>query len=135
MISLSDLEGRWRLDRVIEDARTGVTGRLEGEALWRPDAAGLVQEESGVLHYGDAPPMQATRCYLWRAAGDALEVFFEDGRPFHVVPQAGAEAVHHCDPDLYRVTYDFDLPKRFTQVWRVTGPRKDARIISRFTRA
>lgn len=135
MITLADLEGHWRLARVIEDARAGVTGRLKGEAVWRPDAAGLVQEESGVLHYGDATPMQATRRYLWRAEGTEIAVLFEDGRPFHTLPPQGAEAIHHCDPDLYRVTYSFDWPRAFTQLWQVTGPRKNARIISEFTRA
>ncbi|MEX3014960.1 DUF6314 family protein [Gymnodinialimonas hymeniacidonis] len=134
MITLSDLEGRWHLSRVIEDARAGITGRLEGEAVWRPDADGLVQEEVGLLNYGDAPPMQASRRYLWRSRGGEIEVLFEDGRAFHTLPDAGAEAVHHCDPDLYRVTYDFALPGAFTQVWRVTGPRKDAVLASRFTR-
>jgi hypothetical protein len=134
MIALADLEGRWRLSRVIEDARAGLTGRLEGEAVWRTDGNGLVQEESGTLHYGTAAPMQATRRYLWRADGEGITVLFEDGRPFHTLPAAGAEAVHHCDPDLYRVTYSLNLPASFTQIWRVTGPRKDAQITSHFTR-
>ncbi|MEJ6388996.1 DUF6314 family protein [Gymnodinialimonas ulvae] len=134
MIDLRDLEGRWRLDRVIADARAGVTGRLEGAANWHRDAHGLIQEEAGTLHYGDGLPMQATRRYLWRAAGDAIEVFFDDGRPFHTLPPPGVEAVHQCPPDLYRVSYTFDLPQSFTQVWQVTGPRKDMVLSSRFTR-
>ncbi len=135
MIRLDDLEGRWLLSRVIDDARAGVTGRLVGEAEWRAGANGLIQEEQGTLHYGAAAPMQASRRYLWRQTGSCVEVLFEDGRHFHIVPDPGAEAVHLCDPDLYRVTYDFFLPQAFTQTWRVTGPRKDARITSKFRRA
>lgn len=134
MITLANFEGLWRLSRVIEDARAGVTGRLEGQAVWQPDAPGLAQEESGTLQYGAAPPMQATRRYLWREEGEEIAVFFEDGRPFHTLPAQGGEAVHHCDPDLYRVTYSFDLPRAFVQTWRVTGPRKDATITSHFSR-
>lgn len=134
MITLDALEGRWRLERDIEDARAGVSGRLEGEAIWRADAQGFVQEESGLLHYADAAPMQATRRYLWRAGETGIDVFFEDGRPFHTLPADGEEALHHCAPDLYRVTYTFTGPAEFTQIWHVTGPRKAARIASRFTR-
>jgi hypothetical protein len=134
MIALADLEGRWRLARVIADARAGVTGRLEGEASWHADADGLIQEEAGTLHYGGGPPMQATRRYLWRWVGAEVEVFFDDGRPFHKLPAPGVEAVHHCAPDLYRVSYTFDLPDMFTQVWQVSGPRKDMVLTSRFTR-
>ncbi len=134
MIALTDLEGRWQLSRVIEDTYSGLTGHLEGQAIWSADDDGLVQDESGLLHYGDGPPMHATRRYLWRADGSDIAVFFDDGRPFHTLPDAGREAVHHCDPDLYRVTYKFDLPDGFTQTWRVTGPRKDAVLTSRFTR-
>ena len=61
---IEELRGLWHLSRVIEDVRAGVTGRLEGEAVWRADADGLVQEERGTLRYGDAAPMQASRRYL-----------------------------------------------------------------------
>jgi hypothetical protein len=61
----------------------GAVRAAGGTCTWRRDAAGLVQEEIGTLHYGDAPPIRAERRYLWRAEGDRLAVFFEDGRAFH----------------------------------------------------
>lgn len=131
---LDDLEDLWRLGRVIEDRRAGVTGRLEGESRWTRDGAGLVQEETGLLRYGNAAPMQATRRYLWRADDAGLCVLFDDGRPFHIVPAEGEMADHHCPPDHYRVRYSFELPDRFTTSWHVTGPRKDATLTSTFTR-
>ncbi len=134
MIVLADLEGRWTLEREIEDRRAGLAGRFVGEAEWCADAAGLVQRESGVLSYGSAAPMQATRRYLWRAQGADLAVFFDDGRAFHSVPESGEEALHDCPPDTYRVRYSFDLPQRFSTIWHVTGPRKDAVLRSTFTR-
>ncbi len=135
MITLQELEGLWRLSRVIEDARAGLTGGLEGQSLWSRGEGGLIQTETGMLHYGNAAPMQATRRYLWRGEGGALQVFFDDGRPFHEVPQDGGEALHDCPPDTYRVTYRFGGPEAFTTRWHVTGPRKDAVITSTFTRA
>lgn len=132
MIGLSDLEGCWRLDRVIEDRRAGLTGRLSGTCAWRPDAAGLVQEEEGVLRYGDGPPMQASRRYLWREAGEALAILFEDGRPFHRLAPGRQSDTHLCPPDTYEVTYLFGDGRDFATVWRVTGPRKDLLIRSRY---
>ena len=133
MIQLKDLEGHWTLSRQIDDRRAGLTGRFDGVANWRPDADGLVQEETGHLHYGDAPPMQATRRYLWRQTPAGLAVFFDDGRPFHILTDT-LSAHHDCPPDVYDVTYRFtDWPDWQSQ-WVVTGPRKDAVIVSRYGR-
>lgn len=136
MIRLQDLAGAWRLTREIEDQRFGLTGHLEGRALWLPDGEGLRQEESGILRFGEAAPMQATRVYLWRQRAGRLVVLFEDGRPFHdFQPGEGAAAApHDCPPDRYHVTYDFADWPDWSSLWRVTGPRKDAVIISRFVR-
>lgn len=135
MISLSALEGVWSLERRIEDRRGGVTGHLAGRCVWRPDGAGLRQEETGVLRMGEAAPMQASRVYLWRATGAGLAVLFEDGRAFHGIdPCAGRLRDRHlCAPDTYDVRYDLSEWPRFRQEWIVTGPRKDALIVSVFS--
>lgn len=132
MITLADLQGVWRLDREIEDLRGQVTGRLEGLCRFVPDAGGLRQEEAGLLRMGDAPPMQAQRVYLWRQAGVRLSVLFEDGRPFHGLAPGRLTDRHWCAPDSYEVSYAFDAWPVWTQRWRVSGPRKDALITSRF---
>lgn len=134
MIRLAELEGHWQITRTIEDRRADLTGAFEGEATWSPDAEGLIQTEAGTLRYGNAAPMQATRRYLWRDQDGALRVFFEDGRAFHTVPLEGEEALHDCPPDTYKVRYSFPAPDRFTTRWHVTGPRKDAVLITQFTR-
>lgn len=134
MIGLDDLEGRWSVSRVIEDRRADLMGRFEGEAVWMPDANGLIQDEQGTLIYGTATPMQATRRYLWRAQGPDLLVFFDDGRSFHTVPAPGDDALHDCPPDTYRVRYSFGAKDAFLTQWHVTGPRKDAVLRTQFTR-
>lgn len=129
---LAYLEGRWRLERRIEDRRAGIVGRFDGTCDWVPDGQGLRQVEEGVLQYGTAAPMRASRVYLWRAEEDGLAVLFEDGRPFH---RLGADRVadrHHCPPDIYDVRYDFGDWPQWMQEWTVTGPRKDATLTSRF---
>ena len=133
-LRLVDLEGGWDLRRRIADARAGLVGRFEGTSVWSRDGDGLAQVEEGLLHYGPAAPMRASRRYLWREDASGVHVLFEDGRAFHAVPDAGQVAVHDCPPDTYRVRYDFALPDRFTTIWHVTGPRKDAVLTSVFRR-
>lgn len=131
------LEGRWRLERVIEDAAAGEM-RLAGEAVFSRDGAGLLYAETGRWLSGPLGGMTAERRDLWRfPAPGRAEVLFEDGRPFHdIAPDARgrAEAVHPCGPDLYRVAYAFDLPGEWSSRWRVGGPRKDYLSTSRFRR-
>ncbi|WP_375552030.1 MULTISPECIES: DUF6314 family protein [Rhodophyticola] len=134
MIALADLEGVWRLDRQIEDRRAGLSGLLEGEAVWQPDGTGLTQIETGLLRYGDAAPMQATRRYLWREEAGLLRVYFDDGRPFHELTGAAPEARHVCPPDIYDVRYDLTGWPDWSARWHVTGPRKEAVITSRYRR-
>jgi hypothetical protein len=134
VIALADLEGRWSLERRIDDRRAGLRGRLSGTSVWRADAGGLVQEETGTLHYGDATPIRAERRYLWRADGDGLAVFFDDGRAFHRVGPGQLHDRHDCAPDTYDVTYLFDDWPVFSTTWHVTGPRKDHVIHSLYTR-
>ena len=134
MMRLPDLEGRWRVTREITDHRAGLTGQFTGEAVWSARNGGLIQTETGVMTYGTAPPMQATRRYLWQMQGADLVVLFEDGRPFHTVPAIDEEAVHDCPPDTYRVRYWFEGVDAFTTQWDVTGPRKDMRLVTTFAR-
>lgn len=134
MITLKDLEGSWTLERRIEDRRAGLIGRLSGTCSWHPDDAGLVQEETGTLYYGDAPPIRAERRYLWRASGDTLTVFFEDGRAFHQIAPGRLSDRHDCAPDTYDVTYVFGVAGMFSTVWQVVGPRKDQVIHSLYTK-
>ena len=92
---LSDFEGRWTISRLITPEQ-GAPARFDGQAVWSPDQNGLAYFESGTLALENAPPMQAERRYHWRPD---LSVFFEDGRFFHQVPQAGGTTEHWCDPD------------------------------------
>lgn len=132
---LADFEGDWTLSRIISQA-DGAQAQFEGRARWawqedRPEPE-LAYVETGLLSLPGQPPMQAERRYLWR---DGPTVWFDDGRFFHTVPPLGGEAHHYCDPDDYRVSYDFSRWPDFSTVWTVRGPRKDYRMHSRFTRA
>lgn len=135
MLELSDFLGTWRVERSIED-RLGPPGRFEGLARLLPEGDGLRYREEGRLTLGDGPAMAAHRDYLWRGAGDRIEVAFADGRPFHAFLPAGRApgTDHPCGRDLYRVTYDLTAWPRWTAEWTVTGPAKDYRMLSAYER-
>ncbi len=135
---LEAFAGRWRLRREIEDFAAGHLARFTGTAVFSPEEGGaLALTEEGTLRLPGAAPLKASRRYLWRPGqGGAIEILFEDGRPFHVIaPGLKPEAEHLCPPDLYRVAYDFTAWPDWRAVWRVKGPRKDYRMTSRYTRA
>ena len=130
MIALADLIGRWRLLRTIAHD-DGLQGRAEGEAVWRVEGDGAVQEETGLLHLPGVAPMRFDRRYHW---SDTLDVRFPDGRPFHRVPPDGGTAEHWCDPDRYAVRYDFARFPDWRATWRVDGPRKGYLMVTDYTR-
>lgn len=132
MPALMDFARDWRLERRIDDRLSGRPGAFEGVARLTHHGEGLLYREEGLLRLGDGPPLAAHRAYLWRAAGEGIEVRFEDGRPFHVFrPEGRAEGSDHpCGRDLYRVAYDFTGWPRWSAAWTVTGPAKDYRMES-----
>jgi len=139
MTGLDQFEGRWRLEREIDDRKGGLTGQLVGTAQFTPGEAGVLDyAEEGQLSYGNQPPMPAERRYIWKAGPDKrIDVFFEDGRPFHTIAldRLMPDDNHHCDPDFYHVSYDFTKWPEWRAIWRVVGPSKDYRMVSLYTRA
>ena len=129
--TLDDFAGVWALSRVI--SQDGMPpGQFIGTATWAPHAEGLAYVEEGTLTIVGQTPMAATRRYLWKPD---LSVWFDDGRYFHTVPAQGGDTDHWCDPDDYRVHYDFTMWPEFVVTWRVQGPRKSYTMTSRYSRA
>lgn len=131
---LEDFAGRWRIERRIDDRLGGVTGRFEGVAEFRPVAGGLAYREEGRLCLGPGPGVLAVREYLWREEAGRIVVDHADGRPFHAFDPAEPEARHRCDPDDYRVRYDFAAWPEWRAEWTVRGPRKDYTMESVYIR-
>lgn len=134
---LSDFIGRWRVERRVEDRLAGGILEFAGEAVFAPDAGGLLYSEQGELCLADGQRVQAGQAYRWREEGGLIAVDFEDGRAFHSFDPAARQiqAQHWCDPDDYAVRYDLsDWPDWQTR-WRVRGPRKDYVMTSRYSRA
>ena len=126
----------WAVERRIDDRLSGQPGRFEGQAVFRTAGEGLVYHEEGWLTLGTATALFASRDYLWRAEGERIAVDYADGRHFHDFDPAEGAAVHACDPDSYRVTYDFSgWPDTWQSEWAVSGPRKDYVMTTYYLRA
>lgn len=117
---LAAFEGAWRLRKQITPSE-GPKVQFDGKAQLTPVDTGLAYLETGTLRIGAGPPMEASRRYTWTRDFDVL---FEDGRFFHTIPFEGQTAEHWCDPDMYRVQYDFARWPCFVVTWNVSGPRK-----------
>ncbi len=133
--------GRWSILRNIYDVDSQWAGRFDGTAVFSPApgeaGATLDYHEAGELRFAGLVAYHATRDYRWRFRdGNAVEVDFDDGRPFHgfVLGPGRATARHHCEPDQYDVVYDFSRWPEWQSEWRVVGPRKDYRMVSLYRR-
>ena len=138
--TLAEFAGKWQLRREIRQG-SGADAVFEGVAVLfehTEHTGGLLYEEDGQLQITGQRPMTATRRYLWQVGeGERIDIFFEDGRPFHTIAAGGVSSKdrHYCDPDTYDVQYDFSLWPEWHCRWHVTGPRKDYRMHSVYTRA
>ncbi|RMF38786.1 MAG: trigger factor [Alphaproteobacteria bacterium] len=129
--------GQWTVDRHIADIDSGWTGRFEGWARFSPVPGGLDYLERGRLRLGGLVDTHAWRRYRWVFPHPhRVEVYFEDGSFFHSFDPGlqRAEATPYHDPDLYEVTYEFETRERWRSEWRVEGPRKDYRLVTRYWR-
>ncbi|GAA4211087.1 DUF6314 family protein [Actinocatenispora rupis] len=130
------LTGRWTLDRHITDLSTGGTGTFTGIGEFRPDGPDLAYSERGELRFGGHVG-PAWRALTYRASGDGLRVEFDDGRHFHDLDlRTGTWTVTHpCRADAYAGEFRVTSADHWVQDWRVTGPAKDLRLHTTFTRA
>ncbi|GAA3381991.1 DUF6314 family protein [Cryptosporangium minutisporangium] len=127
------LVGKWTLARRLVDRTAGAYGSVAGTLQVTPDGDGVRLAERGVLAWQGAryPVSRVSR--LRRRDGEWW-MHFEDGRPFHPW-RPGSPVVHPCAADTYAglVVVDRD-GTRLRTLWDVTGPTKNQRLITRFTR-
>jgi hypothetical protein len=130
---IGDFVGCWRIDRRIEDA-LGANGHFTGMATISPGTKTACNyRETGTLRLGETS-FEAERRYRWTETSPGLlSIFFDDGRFFHSFSLSpNVDATHDCPPDWYEVQYDFASWPSWTARWRVTGPRKDYVMESRY---
>ena len=130
------LQGSWALIREVEDRQTGDYGRFAGEAVFTPAGPELVSREEGVFRFRLYDNV-VTRAYRYRfPVPSAAEVSFDHGGLFHRLDLSAGRwvAQHLCGADLYRGAFRVDGADLWHVIWDVTGPGKDHRIATRFTR-
>jgi hypothetical protein len=126
--TLAFLRGRWRLERRLDDHRSGVCGTFTGDAEFAAtdDPAMLRYEERGELRFGGhAGPATRSLVCLGRPGG-VVDVRFADGREFYVLDLRSGQwtARHGCGADEYVVSYQVRAAGRLEECWHVTGPLK-----------
>ncbi len=130
---LCDFEGLWSLSRKIFPAGEP-PAEFSGTARFTRQGQSLGYCEEGQLKLAHVPAFRAERRYIWHAEGGRIYVSYDDGRPFHDFDPADPAAQHLCDPDLYRVRYDFSVWPEWRSLWQVKGPRKNYRLENIFSR-
>lgn len=126
---LTDFAGQWRVERRINDRKTG-------QILTGQGAVDLTQITAGHLRYSEqitltlpnAQPLEGRRTYEWHGHESGwIEVSFDDDRPFHRIRMGQAVSTddHWCAPDTYAARYDFSVWPIWSAVWTVAGPHKN----------
>ena len=136
--TLAFLRGRWRLERRLDDRRSGVCGTFTGDAEFAAtdDPAVLRYGEHGELCFGGHTG-PARRALLLRALPDGTaDVRFADGRAFYVLDLRSGRwtARHGCGADEYAVSYLVRAPGWLEERWHVTGPRKSYETVTTLRR-
>jgi hypothetical protein len=137
--TLAFAAGHWRIERVLEDHRSGTEGRFAGRAaLTGADLPGdpLQYLETGELRFGThAGP--ATRALRYQGLPDGtVDVRFADGHLFYRLDLRSGRctAVHQCGADRYEITYLVLGDDQMEERWRVRGPDKDYQATATLTR-
>ena len=108
--TLAFAAGHWRIERVLDDHRSGTEGRFAGRAaLTGPDLPGgpLQYLETGELRFGTHTG-PATRALRYQGLPDGtVDVRFADGHHFYRLDLRSGRctAVHQCGADRYEITY------------------------------
>jgi len=126
--TLAFLRGRWRLERRLDDHRSGVCGTFTGDAEFAAadDPAVLRYEERGELRFGGhAGPATRSLVFLGRPDG-VVDVRFADGREFYRLDLGPGccQAEHLCGRDRYTVMFRVLSPDLLDERWHVLGPGK-----------
>jgi hypothetical protein len=126
--TLAFLRGRWRLERRLDDHRSGVCGTFTGDAEFAAtgDPAVLHYTERGELRFGGhtGPATRSLVC-VGRPDG-AVDVRFADGREFYRLDlgPGWCQAEHLCGRDRYTLTFRALAQDLLEERWQVLGPQK-----------
>lgn len=139
---LDQFEGCWQLSRRIEQEHATMRGSA---TFSRAENDVLLYHEEGLLTLHNGQTVRCTRRYKFLAQGESLVIRFndgpDDGKIFvELAFSGGATGIltaadkHYCGKDIYSVVYRLNLPDSYETDVRVSGPNKDYRAVTRYTR-
>lgn len=139
---LDQFEGRWQLSRSIEQEHATMRGSA---TFSRAENDVLLYHEEGLLTLHNGQTVRCTRRYKFLAQGESLVIRFndgpDDGKIFVELAFSGGTAgvltaadKHYCGKDIYSVVYRLNLPDSYETDVSVSGPNKDYRAVTRYTR-
>jgi len=137
------LEGKWSIRRRFEGT---YSGEFTGEATFAPD-----KDDGSVYHYAEQGGLtdaegqrfDAKQSYRYRLSEGQLQVLKREASDWIVMHDldfrnddgiATASHRHLCGQDDYATVYRVDLSGNLEVDYRVSGPKKDYRIHSLYTR-
>jgi hypothetical protein len=129
------LLGRWTLERVVTDHRSGTDGRFEGNVVIaeaqsdrnHPFDRRARYDETGTLHFGGHVGTASRRLELVRLENAAVMLYLADGTPFVDLDlRSGTwRSVHPCGEDHHEIVTAARSPDEVEEHWRVRGPTED----------
>ena len=137
------LQGRWSVHRQFEGSYCGA---FQGDANFVPEIGGAPTyryTEQGKLTDGAEQRFDAKQSYRYRLSGGKVEVLKREDAEWIVMHQldfrddgriATAGHTHLCGQDHYTAVYRVDLSGSWEVSYRVTGPKKEYRICTKYSR-
>lgn len=139
------LEGDWAVQRTFEGSYLGT---FSGKASFTPNSGEeftYQYSEEGELIDGEGNLFNAKQSYLYRLEEGILQVLKLEESEWIVMHDldfkqevdavvASATHTHLCGQDYYVAEYRIDLSGNCEVAYTVTGPKKDYRIHSVYTR-
>ena len=122
----SDIIGKWKITRSIEDRLNQKKFALDGVAIFTDNNSLYHYNETGIMK-SESFQSKAHQDYLWIITPEGWKINFTDGSHFHDLELANQEqhVYHKCGNDIYRGEFLLNLPNAIKVLWNVSGPRKD----------
>lgn len=135
--------GTWAVQRSIKDNLAASLGVFRGTATLSVGCSCAALDTSHAryleegMHYfnGRVTPAQR-RLEFAPLVGNAVAVYFSDGRPFYDfdISHMTASRIHMCGDDEYEITIQVISSQLMQEFWRVRGPAKNYDAVTQMRR-
>jgi Family of unknown function (DUF6314) len=143
--TFSFLLGRWTLERVLTDHRSGTDGRFGGTAVIAQAQSGQKgpldprarYDEDGTLRFGRHTGPASRHLELVRLESAAVMFYLADGTPFVDLDLRGGtwRSIHSCGEDHHEIVSVARSLSEVEEHWRVRGPTTNYDAVAILRRA